>query len=402
MKIPGMTRKNVLMISVAMMLALFPGAKKTSAANILWVSDFFADNSFSPPGSDVNDTNFIVMLQNAGHNIWRFNPPPANVLLTQAQIDAINTNDLIIIGRATDSAAFQTTQAAQWNASITKPLIMQSSYLLRASRLGWFTASTTPADGPPTAVTAVDLNDPVIAYIFSGIEMNGSTTANPYDEAIDRNTSQDPDPVVAGGRALAKGVANTAWNVIAEWPAGTAVRGGADILGGYRMYFASGSREAASPIQNAGKENLTATGEALFLHAVEVALNSGMVPNVNPVPPLIGQQTDSLTVERFRPAAFSIIVTQGAPVLKYQWYFNDSPLPGATDRILSFPRADLTNNGQYFVIVTNNFGAATSSPVALTVTQDITAPFMASVGSLDGRSIGVCFNEEVYHPRRNN
>jgi hypothetical protein len=394
MNMIGITRKKVLMLSVAMTLALFAGKTRTSAANILWVTDFFADNSFSAPGSDVNDTNFVVMLQNAGHNVWRFNPPPATVLLTQAQIDAINTNDLIIVGRATDSAAFQTTQAAQWNVNITKPLVMQSSYLLRASRLGWFTASTTPADGPPTAVTAVDLNDPVTAYIFSDVTMNGNMTANPYDEAIDRNTSQDADPLVAGGRVLAKGVANAGWNIIAELPAGTPVRGGADILGGYRMYFASGSREAASPIQNAGKENLTATGEAMFLHAMEIALNNGAVPNINPLPPLIGEQPQSVTVERFRPAAFSITVTQGT-LLKYQWYFNDSPLPGATGRSLSFTQADLTNNGQYFVIVTNTFGAATSSPVSLTVTQDITAPHIASVSSLDGRSIGVCFNEEV-------
>jgi hypothetical protein len=396
MNMIGITRKKALMLTVALTLALFTGAEKTSAANILWVTDFFTDNSFSPPGSDVNDTNFIVILQNAGHNVWRFNGPNGvNNLLTAEQIDAINTNDLIIVGRATDSGAFNSgPQGNQWNTNITKPLMMNSSYLVRNSRLGWFTGETVP-DVAGTLLTAVNLSDPKTAYIFGGVALNGNTTVDPFDVPIDRNLSTISVAPAAGGAVLATAASGA--TVIADFPAGTPVRSGTNVLAGYRMFFAAGSREAASPggVVNAGKDNLTDAGKSIFLRAVEVALNNGLPPDVSGVPPLIDQQPQSVTVERFRPAAFSITVTQGTPLLKYQWYFNDSPLPGATGRSLSFTQADLTNNGQYFVIVTNSFGAATSSAVSLSVTQDITAPYIASVGSLDGRSIGVCFNEEV-------
>jgi hypothetical protein len=281
----GFTRFFPAMLTRAVLVLVFcaalGGTTFTRAANILWVSDFFTDNSFAPPGSGVNDTNFITILQNAGHNVVRFNPPAnLNTLLTPAQLADINTNDLIIMGRALDSAPYQGAQGSQWNTNITKPLMMNSSYLIRNSRLGWFTGETVP-DSTPGPLAAVNLSDPKTAYIFGDVTMNGTNTADPFDIAVDRNNSLISVAPVAGGTIIARSTAGTIGTVIADFPAGTTVRSGTNVLGGYRMFFAAGSREAASPggVANAGKDNLTAAGKSIFLRAVTIAINNGNLPN---------------------------------------------------------------------------------------------------------------------------
>ncbi|HEY0549409.1 MAG TPA: hypothetical protein VGF13_07370, partial [Verrucomicrobiae bacterium] len=222
-------------------------ATSVRAANIVWVSDFFTDGAFSPLGSDVNDTNFITILQNAGHNVVRFNPPAGvNTLLTAAQITALNTNDLVILGRALDSAAFQGAQGSQWNTNITKPLMMNSSYLIRNSRLGWFTGETVP-DSTPGVLGAVNLGNPKVAYIFGNVSMTGTNTTDPFDVAVDRNNSLISVAPVSGGTIIARSTAGTIGTVIADFPAGTVVRSGTNVLAGYRMFFSAGSREAATP-----------------------------------------------------------------------------------------------------------------------------------------------------------
>ncbi len=55
------------------------------------------------------------------------------------------------------------------------------------------------------------------------------------------------------------------------------------------------------------------------------------------------------------------VTASGSPPLSYQWRFNDSPLAGATTPTLAINSATPSNSGYYDVIVTNRFGAATSS-----------------------------------------
>ncbi len=91
----------------------------------------------------------------------------------------------------------------------------------------------------------------------------------------------------------------------------------------------------------------------------------------------------------------SVTLSQGSPTLVYQWYFNDAPLPDATNRALVFPHIPTSAQGDYYLIVTNYGGAATSTVATVTVSEDVTAPSIVSVGSLDGLTIGVCFDEEL-------
>ena len=113
-----------------------------------------------------------------------------------------------------------------------------------------------------------------------------------------------------------------------------------------------------------------------------------------PIPVVIGTHPQSQTVEAFRQVSVAPILTQGS-VPSFQWYFNGNLLDGATNRVLSFRHIDVTNAGDYFVIITNYAGSVTSEVATLAVTPDTTPPLIASVGSLDGTTVGICFTEEI-------
>lgn len=66
--------------------------------------------------------------------------------------------------------------------------------------------------------------------------------------------------------------------------------------------------------------------------------------------------------------AFNVAAT-GTASLRYQWYFNtNTPLANATNAALTLFNVQSNNAGVYSVIVTNDFGVATSPGAVLTVT----------------------------------
>src|SRR2546427_7127741 len=110
--------------------------------------------------------------------------------------------------------------------------------------MGCFDGGTLPVDSAvPTVVTAVDPASAATDFLLGGVEMLGNSTVDPFDEVLDRNTSHITDPVVPGGRVLLSATfpteANEAIeatsNVIADFPAGTSVRTGLNVLAAYRM-----------------------------------------------------------------------------------------------------------------------------------------------------------------------
>ncbi len=114
-----------------------------------------------------------------------------------------------------------------------------------------------------------------------------------------------------------------------------------------------------------------------------------------PVAPVIGTQPQPVNVEEYRPATFTVGLSAGSTPLAYQWYLGNNPVTGGTNQTLTLAHARMADVGNYSVIVTNFGGSATSSVAALTVFADVTAPVVASVGSLDGLTIGLCFSEEM-------
>ena len=92
-------------------------------------------------------------------------------------------------------------------------------------------------------------------------------------------------------------------------------------------------------------------------------------------------------------ATFSV-AAMGAPPLDYQWYFGDPgsgvALAGATNSSLTLTSIQSSNAGNYFVIVTNVSGSATSSVSTLTVyraPQIVRQPAPANSTRAAGESI---------------
>lgn len=72
------------------------------------------------------------------------------------------------------------------------------------------------------------------------------------------------------------------------------------------------------------------------------------------------------TVRAGRPVAFAVTVS-GTQPLTYQWYFNGTPIPGATDRRVYFPSVQYSYRGLFSVRVTNPAGTVQSRPALLNV-----------------------------------
>jgi hypothetical protein len=410
---------RILLFAVAAAAALF-SVQTAPAANIVWVSDYNDPSTgFFPADSGRTDSGFVTLLQNAGHNVIRYNPPgAATTLMPQAEVDGLNTNDLIIIGRASGSGAFRLLQGNQWNTAVTKPLICMSPYLVRTiadNRMGWFTGGTLP-DDTPTVVTAADPTDPATDYLLGGVTMLGNSTVKAYDEALDRNTSHITDPPVTGGKVLISATfpiegsattINTA-SVIADFQAGTVVTLSNAPLAAYRMYMAGGSREGATfpnaiPLYT-GRENLTPVGEDIFLRAVQLALNSGVPPATDPGAPIrFTSHPASVSVARGGSVTLSVSVSGAAPrTLEWQRDTGDgvtfAAIPDASTTFsassLTLSNLSLTDSGAKIrVLATNPNGTVVSDVATLTVTPDDAPPVPLGAATMDGSSIVVCFDE---------
>ncbi len=83
-------------------------------------------------------------------------------------------------------------------------------------------------------------------------------------------------------------------------------------------------------------------------------------------PPLILSQPQSRTNPIGSTATFSVTAS-GTPPLAYQWRFNGLNIPGATTNVYSRTNVQVTDAGDYTVVVTNAFGSVTSAVARLTV-----------------------------------
>lgn len=106
----------------------------------------------------------------------------------------------------------------------------------------------------------------------------------------------------------------------------------------------------------------TAVGYVLVLDAT----NRTGVAAWDAVPPVILTQPSSSTNVVGTSATLTNFAL-GAQPLSYQWYQSNAPVAGATSQTLVRNPLAFTDEGPYFVVVTNIYGAVTSSVATLTV-----------------------------------
>jgi PEP-CTERM motif len=266
-------------------------AAPTSASNIGWLTFHTADNAPATDAAaagftDAPDKGYTDLLTTAGHTVTRVltkNAPDATDLA------ALNNFDLVIVGRSIDSANYGSGGSGEdaaerqfWNSDITKPVILMSGYVMRNSRLGFTTGTTIPDISGPVKLAVTDPAHP----IFSGISLDASNVmVNDYADlamapfapnAVQRGISVNTNPLAGGGKLLASidtaadpAVGGT---IIAKWSPGDVTSVG-NALGGHRLVFLSGSREASGvSSQTAGIFDLSQDGQKMFLNSVDFML----------------------------------------------------------------------------------------------------------------------------------
>ena len=96
------------------------------------------------------------------------------------------------------------------------------------------------------------------------------------------------------------------------------------------------------------------------------SVTSSIALLANVLPPTLLSQPQSQALLKGGTASFSITAS-GTDPLAYQWWFNGSPIPGATLTNYTLNNIQATNAGGYSVVITNAYGSITSSVASLTV-----------------------------------
>ena len=110
-------------------------------------------------------------------------------------------------------------------------------------------------------------------------------------------------------------------------------------------------------------------------------------------PPVIVTQPISASSVGGGTATFSVGASGPSP-LSYQWFFNDSPMAGQTGRQLTLNSLTAGAAGDYQVMITNAFGAVTSTVAALLVDDPGTATILSQPYG-DTVPVGGYFNLSV-------
>jgi poly(beta-D-mannuronate) lyase len=188
----------------------------------------------------------------------------------------------------------------------------------------------------------------------------------------------DAPPVIVNPPAIT--TAPAAQIVVAGATATFSVQASGTGLSYQWTFNGTAAANATSPVLTLTNVTTTQAGA----YAVVVANGAGAVTSssaaltVNPAPPRITQQPNSLTIANGGSVNFTVVASGTG--LNYQWNFNGSSIAGATNATLTVANVSDANAGSYTVIVSNVSGSVTSAAATLTVTlatPGITAPPLA-------------------------
>ncbi len=235
-------------------------------------------------------------------------------------------------------------------------------------------------NGGPTPTIAIFTNSPAVNFITNNI-------FPPYDQrGLKRPQLTFPD---AGAFELNPNqllflVPPQSTNVPVGSNAFFSVTVGGPVLG-FQWYYAPSNIVADTndlldgatnslltltnvQLTNAGQFQVVVTNT---LDAITSSVAVLTVSNILNFAPVITLQPVTQTVFQGDTATFTITATGTAPLM-YQWQFQGTSfiftnISGATNPVLTIPNAQITNQGNYFVTVTNNFGSTNSNIATLMV-----------------------------------
>jgi formylglycine-generating enzyme required for sulfatase activity len=106
--------------------------------------------------------------------------------------------------------------------------------------------------------------------------------------------------------------------------------------------------------------------------------------SVTGMPPFIVTQPQDQQAYEGETVTFSVAANGTSP-LSFQWLHGSLAVAGASAAALTVPHVQVSDQGNYAVVVTNVFGTATSAPVSLLVLANIPPRFTAIERASDGR-----------------
>ncbi len=98
-------------------------------------------------------------------------------------------------------------------------------------------------------------------------------------------------------------------------------------------------------------------------------------------PPIIVYQPRHVAVRQGENASFAVGVW-GSPDIQFQWQFQGQSIPGATNSILQIGNAQTADEGEYRVLLFNEYGTTNSWPVQLTLGTIVTGQVTDATTSL--------------------
>jgi hypothetical protein len=120
---------------------------------------------------------------------------------------------------------------------------------------------------------------------------------------------------------------------------------------------------------------------------------TGGMPEFQPANVCVPPETN--TVSQGHPA-YLFVGAAGSLPIAYQWFKDTGPITDATNSDLEFPHIQFTDQGLYWVLVSNLAGSEQSPPAQLWVTPDITPPQLVLASANSNRTqIIVVFSEAV-------
>jgi hypothetical protein len=163
----------------------------------------------------------------------------------------------------------------------------------------------------------------------------------------------------------------------------------------FRTTDANGNVNGVLPVDNTINENISA--ENLFGGAPGDSGANRLV--ITEAPPATVSVTENTVVNLTVNASITASIPSLGLVAGYQWQKLASGstftnIPGATSKALSFT-ARLADNNAQFRVIAGIPGTNVALTTTLRVTNDTTAPIIVSSVSLDGKSIGIRYNELV-------
>ena len=111
--------------------------------------------------------------------------------------------------------------------------------------------------------------------------------------------------------------------------------------------------------------------------------------------PVITQQPTNQSVTQGQSATFTVVAT-GTPPPIYQWQKDGAPIGGATDATLRLTGVNATDDGTYFVRISNLAGSVDSAQVLLTVVPDNSSPTLISaIANCASNKVTATFSERL-------